>query len=740
MLRRLFSILGKAILVYAMVGFLILPTALHLIAFHFTPKYLTVPLQIGGITFNPFTLRLGIQAVKLGNDIAKPVVGFNGLTLNISWASLREKALILDDITLTDPVIRASLKEDGSLSFMDLLKPSNSAEQSTPSAETNTAPIPISLNHVAIKNGAVDFIDFANTEKDSPFHLDLDSLDIKVTRLTWPDVYGDITLEVNINRTGSLTVSSHILDDLPTKTHLTLRTVALADIQPYLTPYLYSVIESGSLTGTTQLKWNEDNQLAANSDLTIENLKIVDSRDHKPLVGWDSLSINDLAFSQKDNRLAIEELAIKKPATRIVLSRIPNQGLTVNLAGLVKETADTQQPKQQPSTASTPPMEIAVQKFSLEDGALDFSDTSFKPGFSAPITGLKGEIEGFNSRSPQSTSITFTGAVDKFSPVNITARLVPEQPFKDTEVALSFQDIELTTLTPYSGRFAGYKIRKGRMDVDLDYAIEDSRLNARNNILLHDLMLGDHVASENSTSLPLKLAIALLKDRNGRIDVDLPISGDLDNPEFQLGSVIRMAVVNFITNIVAAPFDMLASLVSGDADDMSALTFAPGSPLLTARQKSTIHSLTKALNERPELDIEIEPTASKVSDAPVIAQQQLQQQLISLYKKLLSSKGMKAPAKNIVLPDDTKLELLKELATQKKLTDTEQTIPALTAALLQNWKVSDSVLRKLAISRAQIVKEEMIQQGLATSRVYILGVELKDEAMKENVFMHLQGR
>ena len=740
MLRRLISILGKAVLVYSMVGFLILPAALHFIAFHFTPKYLTVPLQIGGITFNPFTLRLGVEAVKLGNDIDEPVVGFNGLVLNISWASLREKALILDDITLADPFVRAYLKEDGSLSFIDLLKPSLSAERSTPSAETNTAPVPIRLNYVAIKNGAVDFTDFANTEKGFPFHLNLDSLDIKATRLSWPGISGDITLDVNINRTGSLTVSSHILNDLPTKTHLTLKTVALADIQPYLAPYLYSVIESGSLTGTTQLKWKEDNQLTANSDLIVENLKIVDSRDHKPIAGWDSLSVNDLTFSQKYNRLSIEKLVVKKPVTRVILSQIPNKGLTVNLAGLVKETGDTKQPNQQPSTTSTPPMEIAVQTFSLEDGALDFSDTSFKPGFSAPITGLKGEIEGFNSRSPQSTSITFTGAVDKFSPVDITARLVPEQPFKDTEVKLSFQDIELTTLTPYSGHFAGYKIRKGRMDVDLDYAIEDSRLNARNNILLHDLMLGDHVASENSTSLPLKLAIALLKDRNGRIDVDLPISGDLNSPEFQLGSVIRMAVVNFITNIVAAPFDMLASLVSGETGDMSALSFAPGSSLLTAKQKSTIHSLTKALDERPELDLEIEPTASKVSDAPVLARQQLQQQLVSLYQARFISKGMKAPAKNIALPDDTKLELLKELAAQKKLTDTEQTIPALTAALLQHWTVSDSVLRKLAISRAQIVKEEMIQRGLGTSRVYILGVELKDKAMKENVFMHLQGR
>ncbi|MTI13339.1 DUF748 domain-containing protein [Sansalvadorimonas verongulae] len=738
MVRKTLSLLCKTLLTYSIVGFLILPAAIHFTAYKLAPNYLTVPLQIGGVTFNPFTLRLDLQAIQLGSDTTSPVAGFHNLTVDLSWSSIRQKALVLDDINLVEPIVRAELRADGTINFASLLKPS--AETAPPSKDEDSGgePIPVAVHHLGIQKGAVSFIDFANTEAGEPFRLTLNPINLEAEQLTWPNSHGDLSLNMRLNNSGDLNVSNQIRDGLDTQTQIILHDISLTDIQPYLTPYLYSVIESGTLSGTAHLGWSPEKQLSANSDITLNKLKVTDSRNGTLVASWNNLTTNGLSFSQRENKLAIKELTLNKPATRVVL----DQHLSINLAGLVKVPDNAAKPEEDVAptseTAATP-MEIAIQKFSIIGGALDFSDKSFKPGFAAPITDLNGEVEGFNSRSSQATSITLLGTVDTYSPVNITARLTPVKPLKNTDLSLSFKDIELTTLTPYSGRFAGYSIRKGRMDIALDYGIQNGQLNAENHITLRDLTLGDKVAGESATSLPLKLAIALLKDRHGRIRVDLPVTGDLDNPQFQLGSVIRMAVVNFITNIVAAPFDMLASLVSGDAGKMSAFALQPGSNQLTTHQQATIQSLAQALNERPQLDIEIEPTASTVSDAPILIQQQLQQTVNSRYHQYLKKQGSKQKESQPI-PDSVMVQLLAELATEKGLKVPDQTIPALTEALVQSWPMPELALRKLAISRAHSIKQAIIQKGVEPSRVYVLGVELKQSVSGENVFLHLQGR
>ena len=746
MVRKTFSLLGKALLMYSIAGFVVLPAAVHFAADKLAPKYLTAPLQIGGVTFNPLTLQLDLQAVTLGENSTTPVVGFHNLTVDLSWSSISQQALVVDNINLVKPVARTILRADSTINFAELLKPSTTSNTAPkPKPKKESAPLSVIVHHIGIQGGDITFTDFAYTVEGEPFLLALNPINLEAKQLKWPNSHGDITLDMGLNKTGVLKINSHIDGGLDTQTQLNLNTISLADLQPYLTPYLYSVVESGSLSGTAHLTWSPGSQLSTNSDISVKHLKVTDSRDRTLVASWNNLTVNALAFSQKTNKLTIEELSLHKPVTRIVL----NPNLSINLAGLVKEQKKPETKETANTDASdTSPIEIAIKKFAMVDGALDFSDKSFKPGFAAPITGLNGEIEDFNSRSNQATAIALLGTVDKFSPVHITAKLTPAQPLEDTDISLSFKDIELTTLTPYSGRFAGYDIRKGRMDVALDYGIQNSQLNAKNHVLLHDLTLGDKVPGENTTSLPLKLAIALLKDRDGRIIVDLPIGGDLDNPQFQFGSVIRMAVVNFITNIVTAPFDMLASLVSGDADDMSVFALEPGSNQLTAKQQTTIHSLAQALSERPQLDIEIEPTASTVTDGPILVQQQLQAALESRYQQFLKKKDNKKKdnkkkdnkKKNQPMSEEVHLQLLTELAKEKGISVSKPIISTLTEALIASWPTPELALRKLAISRAHAIKTALIQQGVEAKRIYILGVELKKNAEKDNVLLHLQGR
>jgi len=271
------------------------------------------------------------------------------------------------------------------------------------------------------------------------------------------------------------------------------------------------------------------------------------------------------------------------------------------------------------AAASTDTPEVRIGRITVRDGSAWFADLSLTPSFATAIQQIEGTITNLSSIQQTGGEVQLAGKVDKYAPVTITGKIDPLGGAGRTELGLDFKSIELTTFTPYSGKFAGYRIRKGKMNLNLQYAVVGRQLKGENKLFLDQLTLGERVDSPDATHLPVRFAIALLKDRNGNIDLDIPVEGSLDDPKFSVMRIVLKVLLNLITKAVTSPFKLLGALVGGGGEEsFDAVEFAPGTTELSADAVSGLDKLAKALADRPALKLEIEQTSDAAQDSSAL--------------------------------------------------------------------------------------------------------------------------
>jgi len=274
-------------------------------------------------------------------------------------------------------------------------------------------------------------------------------------------------------------------------------------------------------------------------------------------------------------------------------------------------------------------MAIAIDAINLEDGSANYADLWIQPHFAVGIQTLNGSILGLSSNPSSHAKVELKGKVDRYAPVHIWGETNPLAATAYSDIKMNFKGVELTSATPYSGHFAGYKIEKGKLSVDIDYKIENRQLTAAHKFVIDQLELGERVESPDAVHLPLKIAVALLKDRNGVIDIDLPVTGSLDDPQFRIGPLIWKAVLNLLAKVATAPFAMLGHLFGG-GEQMNYIDFQPGSAVLDASEHDKLVALVKALKEKDKLELDVPVTYSPDVDRPGLAAAHLSQRLLAL--------------------------------------------------------------------------------------------------------------
>jgi hypothetical protein len=279
--------------------------------------------------------------------------------------------------------------------------------------------------------------------------------------------------------------------------------------------------------------------------------------------------------------------------------------------------------------ASDNSMAIAVDAINIQDGSANYADLWIQPHFAVGIQSLNGSILGLSSNPRSRAKVELKGKVDRYAPVHIWGETNPLAATTYSDIKMNFKGVELTSATPYSGRFAGYKIEKGKLSVDIDYKIENRKLTAAHKFVIDQLELGERVESPDAIHLPLKIAIALLKDRNGVIDIDLPVTGSLDDPQFKIGPLIWKAVLNLLGKIATAPFALLGHLFGG-GEQMNYIDFHPGSAVLDASEHDKLVALVKALKEKEKLELDVPVTFSPDLDRPGLAAAHLNTRLLEL--------------------------------------------------------------------------------------------------------------
>ncbi len=364
-----------------------------------------------------------------------------------------------------------------------------------------------------------------------------------------------------------------------------------------------------------------------------------------------------------------------------------------------------------------------------------FIDDHIQPSVRMGISDLSGTIKGLSSKQLARADVDLAGRVDKVAPLKIIGTINPLSEEAFTDLVITFENMDLTTGGPYSGKYVGYNLSKGKLSFNLKYKISQKQLEAENSIVVDQLTFGEKTDSPDATSLPVPLAVALLQDRKGRIEIDLPIRGDLGDPDFKYGKVVLSTLLNLLTKIVASPFTLMGKLIpgGGDGEELQFIEFQPGSAAVASEETKKIEVLAKALEERPGLKLDITGTADPARDREALRANKLNDQLRAIRQR---ERG-KASAKDEALSIDDEQRLVTELYEQRRsqLATSAPPQPAgapskpLTAQemkqqLAASLPVDDGELRTLARQRAEQVRDQLIEGGkLAEERVFLQEID-----------------
>jgi hypothetical protein len=355
--------------------------------------------------------------------------------------------------------------------------------------------------------------------------------------------------------------------------------------------------------------------------LNINDFRLVDTALEERLAGWTGLDINRVEFSFTQKQLDLSELRFDQPFGRIRIA----EDLTTNISDVMitPDQADQARPE------DAGPFGYSIGGIDIQDGGMDFTDLSLPLPFAARISNLEGAISALSSKSSEPAAVSLEGQVNEYGEASISGTINAFSFQQKTDIDLGFRNLDMSRLTPYTIQFAGHAIDAGRLDLDLKYKIDQQQLVGENNIVIREIKLGEKVDHPDAASLPLGLAVALLSDSEGVIEVDLPVSGDMSDPEFKIGGIVAKAIFNLITKIVTAPFALLGNLVGFDSEDFGTLRFTPGEAELSPPDREQLVKLAEAMRLRPELRVTVAGVYNENLDSQAIRIMRIDEQIES---------------------------------------------------------------------------------------------------------------
>ncbi|NMG67085.1 DUF748 domain-containing protein [Azoarcus indigens] len=591
-----------------------------------------------------------------------------------------------------------------------------------------------------------------------PVVMTADGLSFKAENLsTTKGAVAKIDLDSRINKNGKLGVEGSFgLEPLKADLKLNLSKVDLLPLQPYVLEETKIAISRGNLTtqGRLQLASARGGELEARfqGDLGVADFASVDRLNATDFVRWRILNLSAIDFRLAPFSLGIGDVALNDFYTRLILNEQGQLNLREIRPG-AEADAQVQQgplPAAEPAsgpvaaapgkgtaTAEVPPPAevppLKVNRIRIRGGNIAFSDRFVRPNYDANLTGMSGELTGLSSDPSTIAKLDLSGKVDNAAPVSVKGELNPFRQDRYLDIVLAMKDFELTGISSYSGKYVGYGIQRGKLSADLNYKIEDRKLTATNRIFVDQLTFGDKVDSPDALNLPVQLAVSLLKNGRGEIDLNLPVSGTLDDPQFSVFGLVMRALVNLVGKAVTAPFSLLGSMFGGE--ELSYVEFAPGARKPGGEEAEKLANLAKALKDRPALRLDVTGKADTAADLDGLKRTLMERQVKAEKLKAMVKRGQEAPSLDDIQLDAKEYPaLLKEVYDQGKFEKPRnfiglaKTLPVaeMEALIMANTKVSEENFRSLAQARAQNVKEWLLGEGgVAPERVFLLAPKVE---------------
>jgi hypothetical protein len=658
---------------------------------------------------------------------------------------LGRRTVTVAQLTGRDTKIRAARDAKGVVDLSLLVPPSKAAP--APAKAPDPGPAwSVKLERLELERWGARFEDAAVKP---PAVFEVSPLAIKLGGLsTAPGSRATVDVRLGLNKQGRVAVSGSAgLDPLTANLKLDLETIEILPLQPYFADQVTLTVTDGTLSMKGQARLTTPParggapaapRLDFTGDIDLARFSSL-GHDREPLLSWKLLHVGGLALATEPTKVSIKEVALTDFQSRLVLS--PDAKLNLETVVATPKDAPAPPPPPPPAAGAAAPAPVTIGQVTLAGGHVSFTDRSIRPGYTAELTGLSGRIAGLSSDASTQADLDVRGSVDQSGALTILGKVNPLAKELFVDVKVDLQGFELPPASPYAGKYAGYGISKGKLGLSLDYHIEKSKLAAKNRLFIDQFSFGEKIPSADATKLPVRLAVALLKDRHGVIDIDLPIAGSLDDPEFKVGGAILKVLGNLIAKAATAPFSLIASAFGG-GDELSHLDFPAGLATLDGKAQDRIRTLGRVLRERPALSFEIEGGADGRRDREGLKR--------TLFERKLRAQRVLELAKSgtaVSSPDDVRIEpadraRLLEKAYQAETFEKPQNVlgldkaipaPEMERLMLAHIDVTEEALRELAQQRAGAVQAALARtEPAARARLFLVapkvdasGVELK---------------
>ena len=611
---------------------------------------------------------------------------------------------------------------------------------------------------ITIRNTVVDryTVRFEDRTTDPPVEIALDRLRLKAENIeTVGKRRGKFSFATLYNRQGSLTLNGTFAVDPPSmNAKLQVKSLPIGPMQPYYTERVKILLTGGSISaeGNVSIDAPKGKPVSAGfrGEVSVNDFSSLDKALEEEFLKFAGLHFGGVEVGYNPTSVAIREISLTDFYSRIVV----NPDGTLNVQGIVvKEGAARDNAVRTPATAAVAPADNAAQAtgvpvridtVTLQGGAVNFSDKYIKPNYSASLVEVGGRVSGLSSEESRLADVDLRGKLENSAPLEIVGKINPLAKDLFLDLKVDFRDMDLSTLSSYSGRYAGYGIQKGKLTLNLKYHIEKGKLDSENKVFLDQFTFGDAVDSPDATKLPVRLAVALLKDRSGEIHLDLPVTGSLDDPKFSVWGVVWQIVKNLLVKVATSPFALLGAIFGGGGGEaLSYLEFDPGSSDIPASGTAKLGNLVKVLTDRPALKLEIEGHVDIDTDREGMRQQIFGRKVAARKLADLAKTGQPAPALDNVRVDAAEYPKYLTLAYKAEKFPKPRNfigmakdlpVPEMEKLMQTHIQVTDDDLRRLAVERGSRVKDHLVTPGkVEAERVFLVTPKTLPPERKENL-------
>ncbi|WP_174362862.1 DUF748 domain-containing protein [uncultured Caballeronia sp.] len=707
---------------------------------------------------------VSLKSLKLVPTANTAPVALASAQAKITKIDVAARTAALESVSLNGLSVDAKRLKDGSIDLAALAGPHETAPEAsaTHKVEKANAAGPAwryQIAQIALNDSTADFTDETTP---TPVKLHIAPLQVSVKQVT-DDLTKPLAVDgrLTMNGKGTLaTAGTLTIKPLSLALHVDASQLDASAFEPYFGSSLNASLSSALLTANGDASYSgEGRTLKAGykGDVSLSNVRLIDRVSSQPLAGWNLLGLTKLnarydekgadveaarvTFANFYGRVLLDAQGKLNLRDIVVKDKTGGKATTATTATAAAEPAPVASAPVVPKAASTSPTpNLRFGQLVLQNGRVTYTDNFIKPNFTANLVAITGTIGAFGTHSTVSAPVDVAAKLNANGPVSIKGTVNPLIAKPALDLTASAHDVELPNISPYSTKYAGYPITKGKLNVDLHYQLADDKLSANNHLFIDQLTFGDHVDNATATKLPVRLAVSLLKNSRGEIDVNIPISGSLSNPEFSVGALVWKAIVNLLERAVTAPFSLLANAFGGgkNAEELGYVEFDPGSSTLSDAGKEKLDTIAKALADKPSIKMDLSARVDPAVDEPGLRAAYVDRQVkLAKMKDANDDNPNISPSTITLSPDEYTKFLTKaykdaDFKKPRNMIGMTKTLPDadMKAALAANAPIDEAALGTLAQKRASAVKA-YFDGKIDSKRIFIVSPHMNADGIKD---------